>query len=265
LTISRAELPWPKRWGDTGREAAPLLLLTLLVLWEVLVKMFQVESWLLPAPTAIGAALVKDWPTLISHSGITIYEALIGFALSVVLAFVLATLMDCWPLLRRALYPLLVTSQTIPIISVAPLFLIWFGYGLMPKVLVVVLVCFFPVAVSFLQGLTVVDPEVIDLLRSMGASKLLIFRLAKLPAALPTFFSGLKIAATYSIMGAVIGEWLGAEAGLGYYMTLSQRSFLTARLFAIIVIITILSLALFKAIELLERVLTPWTRWQEES
>jgi ABC-type nitrate/sulfonate/bicarbonate transport system permease component len=237
----------------------------LLVLWEVLVRLLQVEAWLLPAPTAIGAALIKDWSTILGHSIITVYEALIGFLVAVLLAFALAAIMDRWLLVRQALYPLLVTSQTIPIISVAPLFLIWFGYGLMPKVLVVVLVCFFPVAVSFLQGLAVVDPELINLLRSMGASRLLIFRLAKLPAVLPTFFSGLKIAATYSIMGAVIGEWLGAEAGLGYYMTLSQRSFLTARLFAVIVVITILSLVLFKVIELFEHFLTPWTRLQEES
>ena len=172
------------------------------------------------------------------------YEAIIGFTLSIAFAFALAWLMDSVSLVRRALYPLLVTSQTIPIISVAPLFLIWFGYGLVPKVLVVVLVCFFPVVVSFLQGLAAVDTEMIDLLRSMGAPPLLIFRLAKLPAALPMFFSGLKIAATYSIMGAVIGEWLGAEAGLGYYMTLSQRSFLTARVFAIIAVITVLSFCL---------------------
>lgn len=245
---------------------APLILLVLLVLlWELLVRLFKVESWLLPAPTAIVASLIKDWPTLRSHTLVTLYEALIGFLLSVGFAFALAWVMDSVPLVRRALYPLLVTSQTVPIISVAPLFLIWFGYGLTPKVLVIVLVCFFPVAVSFLQGLADVDTEIIDLLRSMGASPWLIFRLAKLPAALPTFFSGLKIAATYSIMGAVIGEWLGAEAGLGYYMTLSQRSFLTARMFAIIVIITVLSLALFKVIEILERALTPWTRWQEES
>jgi ABC-type nitrate/sulfonate/bicarbonate transport system permease component len=258
-------LPWLKRWGDIGKEAAPLTVLMLVLLWEALVRLFEVESWLLPAPTEIAVALAKDWPILFYHMRITVYEALIGFVFSVVLAFLLAGLMDSLPLLRQAIYPLLVTSQTVPIISVAPLFLIWFGYGLLPKVLVVVLVCFFPVVVSFLQGLAVVDPELIDLLRSMGASRLLIFRLAKLPAALPTFFSGLKIAATYSIMGAVIGEWLGAEAGLGYFMTLSQRSFLTARLFAIIVVITVLSLALFKVIELLERALTPWTRWQEES
>lgn len=237
----------------------------LLFLWELTVRLLKIEPWLLPAPTAIVQSLFKDWPALRQHAGITLYEAIIGFTLSIAFAFALAWLMDSVSLVRRALYPLLVTSQTIPIISVAPLFLIWFGYGLVPKVLVVVLVCFFPVVVSFLQGLAAVDTEMIDLLRSMGAPPLLIFRLAKLPAALPMFFSGLKIAATYSIMGAVIGEWLGAEAGLGYYMTLSQRSFLTARVFAIIAVITVLSLGLFKLIETLERVLTPWTRWQEES
>ncbi|MGI6605217.1 MAG: ABC transporter permease [bacterium] len=201
---------------------------------------------------------------LTGHAYVTLFEALLGFLVSVALAFVLAVAMDSLPLLGRALYPLLVTTQTIPIISVAPLFLIWFGYGLLPKVLVVVLVCFFPVAVSLLQGLTAVDPDLIDLLRSMGASKVMVLRLIKLPAALPSLFSGLKIAATYSIMGAVIGEWLGAQAGLGYYMTLAQRSFLTARVFATILIITVLSLGVFKVIEVLEGLLIPWRRLHSE-
>lgn len=201
---------------------------------------------------------------LTGHAYVTLFEALLGFLVSVALAFVLAVAMDSLPLLGRALYPLLVTTQTIPIISVAPLFLIWFGYGLLPKVLVVVLVCFFPVAVSLLQGLTAVDPDLIDLLRSMGASKVMVLRLVKLPAALPSLFSGLKIAATYSIMGAVIGEWLGAQAGLGYYMTLAQRSFLTARVFATILIITVLSLGVFKVIEVLEGLLIPWRRLHSE-
>jgi len=201
---------------------------------------------------------------LTGHAYVTLFEALLGFLVSVALAFVLAVAMDSLPLLGRALYPLLVTTQTIPIISVAPLFLIWFGYGLLPKVLVVVLVCFFPVAVSLLLGLTAVDPDLIDLLRSMGASKVMVLRLVKLPAALPSLFSGLKIAATYSIMGAVIGEWLGAQAGLGYYMTLAQRSFLTARVFATILIITVLSLGVFKVIEVLEGLLIPWRRLHSE-
>jgi ABC-type nitrate/sulfonate/bicarbonate transport system permease component len=236
----------------------------LILVWELAVRVFQVEPWLLPAPSAVVTALIGGRAMLTGHAYVTLFEALLGFLVSVALAFVLAVAMDSLPLLGRALYPLLVTTQTIPIISVAPLFLIWFGYGLLPKVLVVVLVCFFPVAVSLLQGLTAVDPDLIDLLRSMGASKVMVLRLVKLPAALPSLFSGLKIAATYSIMGAVIGEWLGAQAGLGYYMTLAQRSFLTARVFATILIITVLSLGVFKVIEVLEGLLIPWRRLHSE-
>jgi ABC-type nitrate/sulfonate/bicarbonate transport system permease component len=239
---------------------APAFLVLLLALWEVAVRLLRIEPWLLPAPSEILRALGEGWPLLWKHTAVTLYESLLGFLLSVGLALALAFTMDTLPLVRRALYPLLVTTQTVPIISVAPLFLIWFGYGLLPKVLVVVLVCFFPVAVSLLESLAAVDTELTDLLRSMGAGRLLQLRLVKLPGALPALFSGLKIAATYSIMGAVIGEWLGAQAGLGYYMTLSQRSFATARVFASIVIITLLSLAVFKVIELLEHRLMPWLR-----
>jgi ABC-type nitrate/sulfonate/bicarbonate transport system permease component len=235
-----------------------------LLLWEGTVRFFKIETWLLPAPTSVLAALGEGWPLFWKHTSVTLYESLLGFVLAVVLALALALIMDALPLVRQALYPLLVTTQTVPIISVAPLFLIWFGYGLLPKVLVVVLVCFFPVAVSLLESLAAVDPELIDLLRSMGASRMAQLRLVKLPAALPGLFSGLKIAATYSIMGAVIGEWLGAQAGLGYYMTLSQRSFATPRVFAVIVIITVLSLALFKVIELAEYFAMPWQRLRSE-
>ena len=243
---------------------APAFLMFLLALWEAVVRLLMIEPWLLPAPSAILRALGEGGPLFAQHTAVTLYESLLGFLLAVVLAFALAFAMDALPLVRRALYPLLVASQTVPIISVAPLFLIWFGYGLLPKVLVAVLVCFFPVAVSLLDGLAGVDGELIDLLRSMGASRLTQLRLVKLPAALPALFSGLKIAATYSIMGAVIGEWLGAQAGLGYYMTLSQRSFATARVFAGIGIITLLSLAVFKVIEFLEHRLMPWLRLRSE-
>lgn len=239
-------------------------MLTLVLLWEAAVRLLRVEPWLLPAPSLILTALGESWPLFWKHTQVTLYESLLGFVASVALAFVLALIMDSLPLVRRALYPVLVTTQTVPIISVAPLFLIWFGYGLAPKILVVVLVCFFPVVVSLLQGLAAVDEELLDLLRSMNASRMAQFRLAKLPAALPSLFSGLKIAATYSIMGAVIGEWLGAQAGLGYYMTLSQRSFLTARVFAVILIITVLSLGVFKVIELLEGLFMPWRRLKSD-
>jgi len=163
-------------------------------------------------------------------------------------------------LVKRLIYPLIVASQTIPIISVAPLFIIWFGYGMLPKIIVVFLVCFFPVTISLLGGLAAVDREYIELFRSMQAGRVDIFRMVKLPLALPAFFSGLKISTAYSVMGAVIGEWLGAKQGLGTYMTLSQRSFEVDRVFAAILAVTLLSAVLFAAVVLIERLVIPWKR-----
>jgi ABC-type nitrate/sulfonate/bicarbonate transport system permease component len=195
---------------------------------------------------------------MLKHTKVTVYESFIGFTSSIAIAFVMAFVMDSLPLVKKALYPLVVVSQTIPTISVAPLFIIWFGYGLLPKIIVVQLVCFFPVLVSLLEGLSSVDPELLDLLRSMGADRWRIFEMVKLPAAMPAFFSGLKIAASYSILGAVIGEWLGAQEGLGVFMLLSQHSFYVDRVFAIIAVISLLSLGVFGAINVSERLLIPW-------
>ncbi|HWI54318.1 MAG TPA: ABC transporter permease, partial [Desulfobacteria bacterium] len=160
--------------------------------------------------------------------------------------------------------PLLVISQTIPIIAVAPLFIIWLGYGMAPKVVVVSLVCFFPITINLADGLRMVDRDMIKLMHSMGATEFQVFRLVKLPAALPFFFSGLRIAGTYSIMGAVIGEWLGADKGLGILMTRSSQSFLTDRVFATIMVIVILSLAIYFLVEGIARVLIPWHYQGEE-
>ncbi|RKL61961.1 ABC transporter permease [Thermoanaerobacteraceae bacterium SP2] len=248
-----------KRYINTVDKIIPVMFFIFIVVaWELAVRLSHIEPFILPAPSAIAKAFFKILPIMLKHTKVTVYESFIGFTSSIAIAFVMAFVMDSLPLVKKALYPLVVVSQTIPTISVAPLFIIWFGYGLLPKIIVVQLVCFFPVLVSLLEGLSSVDPELLDLLRSMGADRWRIFEMVKLPAAMPAFFSGLKIAASYSILGAVIGEWLGAQEGLGVFMLLSQHSFYVDRVFAIIAVISLLSLGVFGAINVSERLLIPW-------
>ncbi len=232
--------------------------LILAVAWEVGVRAAKLPSYILPAPTRVVVSLAESFPVIIRHTRVTLYEAALGFVVAVVFSFIMAFIMDSISIIKKAVYPILVTSQTIPIITVAPLFVIWFGYGLLPKVIVVALVCFFPIIVSFMGGLEAVDREMYDLLKSMGASHMQIFRLLKLPGAMPSLFSGMKISAAYSIMGAVIGEWLGAKAGLGEFMRRSMHSFAVDKTFAAIIVITLLSLGIFELIRRLECSIMPW-------
>jgi len=236
----------------------------LLLIWEMAVRLNHLPSYILPGPVQIIKTLISTFPLLLMHTAKTMEEALLGFVLAIILAFITAFVLNHFYWLNQAIYPLLIVSQTIPIITLAPLFLIWFGWGILPKILVVILVCFFPIVISLLEGLNAVDPDLINLFRSMGASRIAIFNMVKLPTALPGFFSGMKISASYSIMAAVIGEWLGAQQGLGYFMTIAQKSFRVDRVLAAVVIIAILSLLVVKAITLAEWVLTPWNHHQEE-
>lgn len=234
------------------------LFLGMLIIWEGLSRAEVFPEFILPAPSSILASLVRDFGTMQFDILITLYEAFAGFAIAIVLSFVIAVAMDALRGLKKTVYPLLIVSQTIPIIIVAPLFIIWFGYGYTPKLIIVILICFFPITISLLQSLSGVDRELIDLLRSMGSTRLQIYRYIKLPASLTGFFSGLKIAATYSIMGATIGEWVGGKDGLGVYMIRAKQSFATDRVFAAILVITVLSILLLKLIELLEKKSMPW-------
>lgn len=237
----------------------PLIFIVVVILvWESIIYIAQFPRWIMPAPSDILRTLPQMLPLLLMHSQYTLVAALTGFAAAIVVALLLAVAMDAWTWLRQGLYPLLVISQTIPIIAVAPLFIIWFGYGLLPKVVVVGLVCFFPVVVSVSQGLEAADRDMVNLLKVMGASNWQIIKEVRLPAALPSFFAGLKIAATYSIMGAVIGEWLGASKGLGVFMTRAMHSFQLAKVFSAILIIALLSVILFILVELVALKVMPW-------
>ena len=255
-----------KKSESIENKLIPLVFFIIIIgIWETVVDTGLVPKFILPSPLQVGKAVVDILGPIKIHIFTTLYEACIGFVIAILISIVLAVLMDSLPIVRKALYPLLVISQTVPIIALAPLFVLWFGFGLLPKVLVVILVCFFPVAISLLDGLQSVDKDVINLMHSMGASTIRIFTMVKFPASLTSFFSGLRIAATYSIMGAVIGEWLGGENGLGVYMMRVKHSIQMDRVFAVILIIVILSMLLFKFIDLLQYISMPWTRKKYKS
>lgn len=232
----------------------------LLAVWQGACSLGLVPNFMLPSPVQVVSALVADFPLLLSHMWTTLSEAALGLVIGVAVGFVFAVLMDKFETFYLAFDPLLTVSQTVPAVAIAPLLVLWFGYGLMPKVLLVVLTTFFPVTVALASGFRSVDPDQVDLLRTMNATEWQIFRYAKLPAAMEQFFSGLRISATYAIVGAVISEWLGGFTGLGVYMTRVRKSFAYDRMFAVIIITSALSLALMKGVDVLERICMPWKK-----
>ncbi len=249
-----------------------LLLLGLLAVWQLAARALRVPKWILPAPAEIARAGAETWRLLTWHGAQTALETALGLALAVLTGLGLAVAIDLSPTLRRTLYPLLVASQTVPIMALAPLLTIWFGYGMASKAVVVALVCFFPIAVATADGLRAADPDLLGLLRSMGASQRQVFLTVRLPGALPGFFSGLRIAITYSVVGAIIGEWVGAARGLGVYMIRASNSYLTERVFAAIMVTTLLSVGLFLLVGAVERLTLPWyyttareEQWEEIS
>lgn len=256
-TVCRGTRAW-----SAARRALPAVMAALILagIWEAVVSAFRVPPWLLPAPSRILLEIVVQRRPLFTHSMWTLYEALIGLALAVALGVGLGALVHQIRILRRSVYPLLVLSQTVPLVVLAPLLVIWFGYGLAPKIIVVVLACFFPVVVSTVTGLESADPDLIRLFKAMGAGPARIFSMVRLPSALPGILSGTRVAATYSVMAAVVGEWMGSDRGLGVYIVRSAHSFLTARVFAGIVLVSLFSVVLFEAVGRIEHVAVYWRR-----
>lgn len=246
--------------GGGLREYLPaaILLALLIAGWEAYVRAEDVRPYMVPAPSRIWDAFVATRDGLPEHTWTTAREALLGLALGAAAGIAIAVPVASVPLVRRVVYPLLVTSQTVPIFVLAPVLVVWFGYGMTPKVVVVALFAVFPVAVSTVDGLVRADRELVDLVRSMGGSRVQVLRLVRVPAAIPGFFSGFKIAAAYAVVGAVIGEWVGASSGLGLYITRSQGAFRTDQVFVGIVLVALLSLALFALAHIAARLATPW-------
>jgi len=245
------------RWL-AGFGPAFVLGVTIVALWELYVRSGQISSQVLPTPTAIVQALIDHWDVISVNTLQTLLETVLGMAAATIFGLSLAITLEISQWSRRAVYPLLVISQTIPIIALAPLLLIWFGIDLGPKVFVVALYCFFPIAVACADGLAGAEPELLKLLKSMRASRWQVLWLVRLPGAMPAFFSGLRIAATYSVTGAIFGEYVGAYQGLGIYMQLSVNSHAIVLVFAAILVTAVLSLLLFGLVSLIERIALPW-------
>jgi NitT/TauT family transport system permease protein len=237
--------------------APTVVVIAALVLWEVGTRAFGVRAFLLPPPSAVVAAMMKHASLLIVAAGVTTLEIVLGFALSIAVGIPLALMIFLWPPFARAVLPLLISSQAMPKVAVAPLLLVWFGFGLVPKVLIAFLIAFFPVVINTAVGLAAIEPEKIHLARSMGLGAWDTFFKIRLPDALPAIFAGLKISITLAVVGAVVGEFVGGDAGLGYLLMVANGSMDTQLLFAGIVCLTILGVALYLVVELIERLAIP--------
>ena len=243
----------------------PVIVIGLLILiWQLVCDFELVPSYMLPSPLDVIRAFVNDFPLLMSHAGVTILEAVLGLVFGVLLGFICAALMDTFTVVKQGLYPILVVTQTIPAVAIAPLLILWFSYGITPKVILVVLVTFFPMAVGLLEGFQSVDNDMIRLMKSMDATRWQIFWNVKFPSALGEFFSGLKIAVAYSIVGAVIAEWLGGFSGLGVYMTRVKKSLSYDKMFAVIFFVSAISLILMAIVKLIQRKVMRWEYIRED-
>ncbi len=244
---------------------AVLLLVGFVAAWQLVASLHAVDDLTLASPLETARALADNGSLLLGDLGVTAVEVVLGLALSVILGVAFALCMHLSGALREAAYPLLVASQAIPVVVLAPVFVLAFDFGLAPKLAIVALVCFFPVTVNVLDGLRSVDREQLKLMRSLGFSRLGTLRRVELPAALPSFFSGLKIAATVSVIGAVFGEWAEAQEGLGRRVLLDNNNLETPRVYAGIVLLTLMAVALFALAALAERVACPWNREEARS
>ena len=233
-------------------------LLVLLVIWQAVCTLGIVPGYMLPSPVQVVKAFAEDFPLLMSHLRVTLAEAFLGLFCGVAFGFGMAVLMDSFERLYKAVYPLVVLTQTVPTVAIAPLLVLWFGYEMLPKVILIVITTFFPITVGVLTGLRSADPDTMNLLRSMGADRFQIFCYVKLPGAMGQFFSSLRISAAYSVVGAVISEWLGGFSGLGVYMTRVKKAFAFDKMFAVIFLISVISLLLMKLVDYLQKKCMPW-------
>lgn len=232
----------------------------LLLIWQLLCTINILPSYMLPSPVNVVKAFVNDIPLLAYHSAATLTEAALGLLIGIAGGFIIAFIMEHNHILYRALYPILVITQTVPSMAIAPLLVLWMGYGIAPKITLVVIMAFFPIAVGLLDGFREADSDAIMLMKAMGANKVQIFWHIKLPSSMSHFFAGIRLAVSYGIVGAVIAEWLGGFSGLGVYMTRVKKSYAYDRMFAVIFLITAISLFAMKLVSLLQRAVMPWTK-----
>ena len=241
------------------------ILIGMVAAWELWVQLADVPRWQLPAPSEIAKELVSSSDLLWTHAVVTLKEIVFGFLAALATGLFLAAGIAYSRVLERSVYPIVIASQTVPIIAIAPLLLIWVGYGLTPKIIIVALICFYPIAVNSVDGLKAVDSDMANMMKTLGASRWQMFHKLQIPTALPFMFSGIKVGISVSVIAAVIGEWVGGSAGLGYLITYSQPLFLTSRVFASIVVLSAMGISLFVLAGFLERMMLPWYHTQKRA
>lgn len=244
----------------TNKTAPSIALAVIILIWYLCSDFEIVPAYMLPSPTDVAKAFVNNFSIMMKQAAVTLQEAVYGLGIGIVLAFIVSALMDRFHFLYKAIYPILVITQTVPTIAIAPLLVLWMGFGMAPKITLVVITTFFPISIGLLNGYRSADRDEINMMRSMGANNFQIFRHIKLPSATASFFSGLKISASYAIVGAVISEWLGGFNGLGVYMTRVKKAYAFDKMFAVIVFISFISLLLMLLVGILQKVAMPWDK-----
>ena len=244
----------------TDKIAPSIIIAVLLIIWQTLSMINIIPKFMLPSPFEVVKAFVSDFPLLMEHTEITLIEAFLGLGLGIILGFAVAVIMDRFEYAYKMIYPVLVITQTIPTVAIAPLLVLWMGYGILPKIMLILLTSFFPITIGLLDGFRSVDKDMLNLLKTMGATSFQNFIHLKLPSSLGYFFAGLRISVSYSIIGAVVAEWLGGYDGLGVYMTRVRKSYSFDKMFAVIFLISGISLLLMYFVKKIQRWCMTWER-----
>lgn len=235
------------------------------MLWQILSATGTVPKFMLPSPLDVVMAFVNDFPLLMMHAKITLVEAFLGLFIGTVFGFIISIIMDHFPIAYKSIYPILVLTQTVPTVAIAPLLVLWLGYGILPKITLIVITTFFPIVIGLLDGFRSADPDALNLLKAMGANQTQCFIHIKLPSSLSHFFAGLRISVSYSVVGAVVSEWLGGFNGLGVYMTRVRKSYSFDKMFAVIFFISLISLLLMLGVSLLKDAVMPWDKKDKDN
>ena len=244
----------------TDKIAPSIIIAVLLMIWQILSMVNIIPKFMLPSPFEVVKAFVSDFPLLMKHTEVTLVEAFLGLGLGIILGFVVAVIMDRFEYAYKMIYPVLVITQTIPTVAIAPLLVLWMGYGILPKIMLILLTSFFPITIGLLDGFRSVDKDMLNLLKTMGATSFQNFIHLKLPSSLGYFFAGLRISVSYSIIGAVVAEWLGGYDGLGVYMTRVRKSYSFDKMFAVIFLISGISLLLMYFVKKIQRWCMTWEK-----
>lgn len=248
-----------KKFQNIIDKIAPfIIIIIILILWQIMSVIGIIPKFMLPSPLAVVKAFIKDFPLLMLHTKVTLIEAFLGLGIGIILGFVMAVIMDKYDFAYKSIYPVLVITQTVPTVAIAPLLVLWLGYGILPKVTLIVITSFFPITVGLLDGFKATDKDALNLMKTMGATQFQNFVFLKIPSSMGYFFASLRISVSYSIIGAVVAEWLGGFEGLGVYMTRVRKSYSFDKMFAVIFFISIISLLLMYLVKKIQILSMPW-------